>query len=66
MRHGKEEGHPDPRKGLLNGGQDAPAPWRAEPFPVGEVQFPGHLDPHDRSYTKAELTHNIMPDTLEM
>ncbi len=47
--------------------QAAPPPlrWRAEPFPVGEVQFPGYLDPHYSSYTKAALTHNIMPDTLE-
>ena len=42
------------------------APWRAEPFLVGEVQFPGCLDPHDSSYTMAALTHNLMPDTLEM
>ena len=42
-----------------------PATWGAEPFPVGEVQFPGYLDPHYSSYTKAALTHNIMPDTLE-
>ncbi len=41
------------------------APWRAEPFPRGEVQFPGYLDPHYTSYTKAALTHNILPDTKE-
>ena len=29
------------------------------------MQFPGYLDPHYSSYTKAALTHNIMPDTLE-
>lgn len=53
--------------GWLNRGQAAPPPlrWRAEAFPVGEVQFPGYLDPHYSSYTKAALTHNIMPDTLE-
>jgi hypothetical protein len=45
--------------------RDAPPPWRAEPFPVGEVQFPGYLDPHYTSYSKAALTHNILPDTLE-
>ena len=54
---------------LASGGeaQAAPPPllWRAEAFPVGEVQFPGYLDPHYSSYTKAVLTHNIMPDTLE-
>jgi hypothetical protein len=32
---------------------------------VGEVQFPGYLDPHYFSYSKAALTHNIMPNTLE-
>ena len=39
--------------------------WRAEPFPPGEVQFPGYLDPHYTSYSKAALTHNILPDTKE-
>jgi hypothetical protein len=39
--------------------------WRAEPFPAGEVQFPGYLDPHYTSYTKAAVTHNILPDTKE-
>lgn len=39
--------------------------WRAEPFPAGEVQFPGYLDPHYMTYTKAALTHNILPDTKE-
>jgi hypothetical protein len=36
----------------------------AEPFPVGEVQFSGYLDPHYTSDSKAALIHNIMPDTL--
>ena len=39
--------------------------WKAEPFPPGEVQFPGYLDPHYTSYSKAALTHNILPDTKE-
>jgi hypothetical protein len=39
--------------------------WKAEPFPAGEVQFPGYLDPHYISYTKAAVTHNILPDTKE-
>ena len=51
--------------GLLLRYAQEPATWGAEPFPVGEVQFPGYLDPHYSSYTKAALTHNIMPDTLE-
>ncbi len=38
---------------------------RIEPFPVGEVQFPGYLDPMYQSYSKAALTHNILPDTKE-
>ena len=33
--------------------------------PTGEVQFPGCLDPHNTSYSKAALTHNILPDTKE-
>jgi hypothetical protein len=36
-----------------------------EPFPLGEVQFPGYLDPMYQSYSKAALTHNILPDTRE-
>ena len=36
-----------------------------EPFPPGEVQFPGYLDPMYQSYSKAALTHNILPDTRE-
>ena len=39
--------------------------WRVAPFPVGEVQFPGYLDPVYQSYSKAALTHNILPDTRE-
>ena len=39
--------------------------WKAEPFPTGEVQFPGYLDPHYTSYSKAALTHNILADTKE-
>jgi hypothetical protein len=38
---------------------------KVEPFPLGEVQFPGYLDPHYQSYSKAALTHNILPDTKE-
>jgi hypothetical protein len=38
-------------------------PWRAEPFPEGEVQFPGYLDPEFTRYRQAAITHNIMPDT---
>ena len=41
------------------------ASWRSERFPAGEVQFPGYLDPHYSSYTKAAVTHNILPDTKE-
>ena len=44
---------------------DGSAKWRAEAFPVGEIQFPGYLDPHYTSYTKAAITHNILPDTKE-
>lgn len=40
-------------------------PLVIEEFPVGEVQFPGYLDPSYQSYSKAALTHNIMPDTKE-
>jgi hypothetical protein len=29
------------------------------------VQFPGYLDPMYQSYSKAALTHNILPDTRE-
>ena len=72
LRMTKEEGfasppqHPQqPSRAALMQGLQSPAPWRAEPFPVGEVQFPGYLDPHYTSYSKAALTHNIMPDTLE-
>ena len=39
--------------------------WRTEPFPMGEVQFPGFIDLHPASYTKAAITHNIMPDVKE-
>jgi hypothetical protein len=39
--------------------------WNSEPFPAGEVQFPGYLDPRYQSYSKAALTHNILPDTKE-
>jgi hypothetical protein len=56
---------PPMQESLMKRGQDGPAPWRAEPFPEGEVQFPGYLDPHYTSYSKAALTHNILPDTLE-
>ncbi len=38
---------------------------KMEPFPVGEVQFPGYLDPTYQSYSKAAITHNILPDTKE-
>ena len=44
---------------------EAGVKWRVEPFPVGEVQFPGYLDPHYISYSRAALTHNILPDTKE-
>ena len=40
-------------------------PLKIEPFPAGEVQFPGYLDPAYQSYSKAALTHNIWPDTKE-
>lgn len=40
-------------------------PWKAEAFPMGEIQFPMYADPHFRSYTKAALTHNCGGDTLE-
>ena len=39
--------------------------WRAEPFPAGEVMFPGYLDPRYMDYSRAALTHNILPDTKE-
>lgn len=39
--------------------------WRADPFPEGEIRFPGYLDTHYMEYTKAALTHNIPPDTKE-
>jgi hypothetical protein len=42
-----------------------PSLWKSLAFPVGEVQFPGYLDPHYNSYSKAALTHNILPDTKE-
>ena len=38
---------------------------KVEAFPVGEVQFPGYLDPAYQSYSKAAITHNILPDTKE-
>ncbi len=38
---------------------------KLQPFPVGEVQFPGYLDPTYQSYSRAALTHNILPDTKE-
>ena len=38
---------------------------KIQPFPAGEVQFPGYLDPAYQSYSKAALTHNILPDTKE-
>jgi len=52
-------------KAISEGEVQLRAPWRAEPFPPGEVQFPGYLDPHYTSYSKAALTHNILPDTKE-
>jgi hypothetical protein len=39
--------------------------WRAEPFPDGEIQFPGYLDPDYTSYRRAALTHNILPDSRQ-
>jgi len=39
--------------------------WKAEPFPMGEVQFPGLIDLHPASYTRAAITHNIMPELKE-
>ncbi len=42
-----------------------PAALKLVPFPVGEVQFPGYLDPAYQSYSRAALTHNILPDTKE-
>jgi hypothetical protein len=66
LRMTKEAGQPAPlEENNKQGQRDAPPPWSAEPFPVGEVQFPGYLDPHYTSYSKAALTHNILPDTLE-
>lgn len=50
-------------RGAAGGNEDGK--WRVEPFPRGEVQFPGYLDPHYSNYTKAALTHNILPDTKE-
>jgi hypothetical protein len=32
---------------------------------MGEVQFPGFIDLHPASYTRAAITHNIMPDVQE-
>ena len=46
-------------------GTDRGPKWKVESFPQGEVQFPGYLDPHYTSYSKAALTHNILPDTKE-
>lgn len=40
-------------------------PLKIEEFPVGEVQFPGYLDPRFQDYRKAALTHNILPDTKQ-
>lgn len=45
-------------------GEKSPA-FKLQPFPAGEVQFPGYLDPTYQSYSKAALTHNILPDTKE-
>ena len=46
-------------------GQAGPAPlWRAEAFPVGEVQFPMYLDLDYRKYSLAALTHNCGANTL--
>jgi hypothetical protein len=63
----QEEGRPAPleNNNMKHGERDAPPPWVVEPFPLGEVQFPGYLDPHYTSYSRAALTHNILPDTLE-
>ncbi len=47
------------------GAHMSPAPWRAEPFPAGEIRFPCFLDPHYATYSKAALTHNLTTDTLE-
>jgi hypothetical protein len=49
----------------VGSGAASPHRWKGEAFPPGEVQFPGYLDPHYMSYTKAALTHNILPDTKE-
>lgn len=54
QRHTTAGGHPG-----VNG------MWHAESFPLGEVQFPGYLDPAYQSYSKAAITHNILPDTRE-
>ena len=55
---------PAPLVGDETGGQDAPPPWAAEAFPVGEVQFPMYLDLDYRRYSLAALTHNCGANTL--
>ncbi len=64
LRHTKERGLPAPIPS--NAGQDGPSPWSwcAEPFPVGEIQFPMYLDTDYRGYSLAALTHNCGTDTL--
>jgi hypothetical protein len=57
-------GPPAPADGTMSGLGSLP-PLKIEPFPAGEVQFPGYLDPCYQSYSKAALTHNILPDTKE-
>jgi hypothetical protein len=60
----KEEGNAEDAPGPA-GRAALPAALKLEPFPVGEVQFPGYLDPTYQSYSRAALTHNILPDTKE-
>ncbi len=57
-------GAPEATEGASPGPGRLP-PLKIEPFPAGEVQFPGYLDPCYQSYSKAALTHNILPDTKE-
>ena len=54
-----------PAGSLLRRAGSPPYPWRAEPFPAGEIQFPCTLDPYYSHYSKAAITHNIAADTLE-
>lgn len=40
-------------------------PWSLSPFPAGEIQFPGWLDPQFSNYRNAALTHNILPNSQQ-